>query len=109
MARTKYFVSKKILKQIVGFYSTPNERYKEHAEANKKAWGKVAYHQRKNRKLWLVIEYIGKMEDDLKVEVNFSDDRGYIIKRDKWIVSRGIATFLNVSTEGKGCAPVWKC
>lgn len=108
MANTKYFVSKKILKQIVDFYSTPNERYKEHAEANKEAWGKVVYHQRKNRRLWLVIEYIGKMEDDLKVEVNFSDTRGHIIKRDKWIISRGIATFLEVSTEGKGCSPVWR-
>lgn len=107
MANTKYFVSKKILKQIVDFYSI-NERYKEHAEANKKAWGKVVYHKRKNRKLWLVIEYIGRLDNNLKVEVNFCDDRGYIIKRDKWIISRGIATFLEVSTEGKGCSPVWR-
>lgn len=109
MPRTKYFASQLVLLQILNYYGG-KEKYKEHVEANKKAWGTVVYHEKRNRLLWLAMEYRGNSNQEkiIKVEVHFTDINGFIIKRDKWVIGvNNIARFLEVTTEGKGCKPVW--
>lgn len=108
-ANPKYFTSQLVLRQILDFYGG-KRKYKEHAEANKRAWGQVVYHEKKNRGLWLVIEYKGNSDEEkiIKVEVRFTDSNGFIIKRDKWVIGvNNVPMFLGVSTEGKNCKPVW--
>lgn len=109
MARSKYFTSQLVLRQILDFYGG-KVKYKEHIEANKKAWGTVVYHEKKNRGLWLAIEYKGNSDEEriIKVEVHFTDINGLIVKRDKWEIGvNNIAKFLGISTEGKNCKSVW--
>lgn len=109
MARTKYFASQLTLLQILNYYGG-KEKYREFQEANRRAWGSIVYHEKKNRNLWLTIEYKGQSDEEriIKVEVRFTDTHGFIIKRDKWGIGvNNIAKFLGVSTEGKNCKPVW--
>jgi len=108
MAKQKYFISQKQIKEIVKHYGTLR-KWEYHPNVRKEYY-KLTLRSKENHRIWFVIEYMEhELKDNgIKVEVHFTDDKGYISKRDKWFAHcKGDAEFLNVTHKGKYCNPVW--